>query len=234
MDKMAIPPTKTARIGSAEIASDLRRKIQNEELQLYERLPSERILSESYHVSRGTIRDALSRLSAQGMVDIRPGSGTYVVYFLDDQKVTAVESARPLELVDARFALEPHICRLAVLCARKSDFEKMETLLEKMEAATDDPGAFGEADTAFHSALVESTGNNLLCWIISQINSVRGQDEWSRMRSLTLEGPIIEKYNRQHRQILDAIRSREPERAANLMKGHLETARLSLTRAAET
>ena len=54
------------------------------------------------------------------------------------------------------------------------------------------------------------------------------------MRHLTLDSRTIGIYNVQHRQILNAVRTREPERAANIMKEHLETARLSLTRASET
>ena len=53
------------------------------------------------------------------------------------------------------------------------------------------------------------------------------------MRHLTLEEQIIRHYNAQHRELLNALRSREPERAAVKMKEHLETARLSLMRAAE-
>ena len=225
--------TKT-RIGSAEVAADVRQKILAEELSQHERLPSERLLSENYKVSRGTIREALVRLEREGLVEIRPGSGTYVVYTATDHTVSAIEHARPLELVDARFALEPHICRLAVLNAGSGDFAELDRLLIKMEASSDDPLAFGEADTAFHATLAKSTGNNLLIWIISQINSVRKLDEWGRMRQLTLSGEIIQNYNRQHRMIVDAIRAREPEQAASLMKEHLEIARLSLTRAADT
>ena len=92
---------------------------------------------------------------------------------------------------------------------------------------------FCEFNDPFHRALAGSTRNNLLVWVIDQINSVRAMDEWTRMRQLTLDTRIIRQYNRQHRQILQAIRSREPERAANHMKEHLETARLSLTRAAD-
>jgi len=61
---------------------------------------------------------------------------------------------------------------------------------------------------------------------------VRGQSDWTRMRSLTLNTDIIQQYNAQHRRILNALYSREPEAAASNMKEHLETARLSLTRAA--
>lgn len=222
------------RFGSAEVAADLRRQIRSAVLDTYERLPSERVLAERYEVSRGTVREALNRLGREGLVEIRAGSGTYVTYSPSRSGNDAIQSARPLELMDARFALEPHVCRLAVLHARKSDFDRMEELVQEMDQNADDPVAFSDADTAFHSALVESTGNNLLVWMISQIKSVRGLDEWQRMRRLTLGPEIIAAYNSQHRQILNAIRAREPERAAQLMKEHLETARLSLTRAAET
>lgn len=223
-----------ARTGSAEVASDLRRQIRQGALEAYERLPSERVMAEDYGISRGTVREALLRLEREGLVDIRAGSGTYVVYSPAMSGADAVEAARPLELMDARFALEPHVCRLAVLHARRADFDRLDALVSEMEASADNPAAFSEADTAFHSALVESTGNNLLMWIISQIKSVRGQHEWQRMRRLTLDPDIIATYNLQHRQILNAIRAREPERAAQHMKEHLETARLSLTRAVDT
>ena len=70
--------------------------------------------------------------------------------------------------------------------------------------------------------------------IINQINSVRAQDEWTKARHQTLNDNIIRTYNIQHKQILSAIKFREPEKAASLMKEHLEIARLSLTRAAGT
>jgi GntR family uxuAB operon transcriptional repressor len=102
-----------------------------------------------------------------------------------------------------------------------------------MEKDSDNPIIFGDADTAFHRALAESTGNSLLIWMIEQITSVRNQDEWSRMRNLTLNESIIKKYNTQHRNTLIAIRAREPENAAKMMREHLQTARLSLTIAAD-
>ena len=69
--------------------------------------------------------------------------------------------------------------------------------------------------------------------MIEQITSVRNQDEWSRMRHLTLNEQIIKEYNKQHRRILNAINAREPENAASMMREHLQTARLSLTQTAD-
>lgn len=221
------------RKGATEVATQLRESIQKSEFKRYDRLPSERILAENYGVSRGTLREALNRLEDEGLVQIRAGSGTYVVYSDENDGVQIIANARPLELIDTRFALEPHICRLAVLSARRSDLDKLEQLIDRMDNCDGDAVMFGELDTQFHSSLAQSTGNSLLMWFISQINSVRGQDQWARMRKVTLDQRIISKYNAQHRSILEAIREREPERAAALMKNHLETARLSLTRAAE-
>ena len=221
------------RIGAAEVALDLRRAIEEGVYQRAERLPASRELSSSYGVARNTLREALSRLEREGLIETRPGSGSYVVALARGAPPSAVEEATPLELIDARFALEPHICRLCVLQARREDFEALEALCRRMEAATADPVAFAEADTEFHRVLAAATRNGLLTWLIDRINGVRSMDQWSRMRRLTLDAAMIERYNEQHRAILDAIRAREPERAATRMKEHLEAARISLTRAAD-
>lgn len=226
--------TKHNRLGSAEIASLLRRDITTGELLAHERLPPERALAEQYGVARGTIREALNRLADESLVAIKPGSGTYVTFDPASLADNVVLNARPLELIDARFALEPHVCRLAVLHARQNELEEMERLLVQMEASEDNASAFSAADTAFHTLLAESTGNSLLIWIVTQINAVRNQKEWSSMRSMILNADTIRQYNAQHRDILNAIREREPEKAASVMKVHLEAARLSLTRSAST
>ena len=222
------------RKGSTEIAGHLRREIIAGNLAAKERLPPERVLANQYGVARGTVREALNRLADEGMVEIRAGSGSYVSFDPLGQVNAIVESTRPLELIDARFALEPHLCRLAVLHARQQELDALEALAETMESSIDDAVSFSQADMAFHTLLAESAGNSLLVWMMGQINSVRIQDEWARMRQLTLNRETIITYNDQHRQILAAIRMRELERAANAMKEHLEGARLSLTRAAAT
>ena len=220
--------------GSAEIAGLLRQDIRQGNLISQERLPAERILAETYAVARGTVREALNQLANDGLVETRRGSGTYVLANDTDSTNPVVANATPLELIDTRFALEPHICRLAVLNARKQDLEKAEELLMQMENCLEEPARFSFFDTSFHTLLAETTGNRLLIWIVAQINGVRNQDQWARMRQLTLNETTIAEYNAHHREVFEAIRNREPERAATIMKQHLEAARLSLTRAAST
>ena len=223
----------TFKYGANDIAAQLRRDINSGILQRFERLPPERSLSLKFNVSRGTIRAAINKLETEGLVTTKAGSGTYISKKTSGENSSAIQNARPLELVDARFALEPHICRLAVVHGRKKDFEKLNNLLEEMEKNYYNPNIFGDTDTSFHRALAESTGNSLLIWMIEQITSVRNQDEWSRMRHLTLNEQIIKEYNKQHRRILNAINAREPENAASMMREHLQTARLSLTQTAD-
>jgi len=232
--KRGVADRPQRRLGSINIAQILRREIDREVLEPRSRVPPGRVLAKNYGVARGTIREALNQLANEALVEIRPGSGTYVTSEKAEKLSPIIEEASPLELIDARFALEPHMCRLAVLHARQQDLNLGDKLLATMEAHLSDPVAFSIADTAFHTLLAKTTQNRLLIWVISQINSVRNQDQWSRMRRITLNRTTIARYTKQHRQILEAIRSRAPEQAATLMKEHLETARLSLTRAAST
>lgn len=234
MKELSDQNSPNSRPGAANIAANLRKEILNGTLQYREKLPAERKLAESYGVARGTIREALARLEDDHIIEVRAGSGAYVIHSGSEINLSPIEDANPLELIDARFGLEPHMCRLAVLHGRRGDFDMLDQLCDSMETKVNETAEFAKLDTDFHLMLANTTTNKLLIWIITQIASVRGQEEWRRMRQLTLDADIIRLYNVQHRQIVKALRSREPELAASFMKEHLETARLSLTRAAET
>jgi DNA-binding FadR family transcriptional regulator len=217
--------------GAPDVAIEIKRQILAGAYANQERLASERKLSERFSCARGTIRQALIQLEHQGFLQIKPGSGSYVSRPEKTLDLSEIDKARPLELIDARFALEPHICRLAVLQATGRDLDKANALLREMEASGADMEKFATLDTAFHVLLAETTENSILIWVVRQINSVRAQKQWERMRALTLTPPMVEQYNLQHRAIFDAILARHPEEAAEAMKCHLDTARLSLTQA---
>ena len=134
------------KLGAAEIAGKLRRQIVAGTLQNQDRLPPERQLAEIYGVARGTIREALVHLVNDNFLEIRPSSGSYVTFKSDTLDTSIIETANPLELMDARFALEPHICRLAVLHGRKKDFSRLEEFCIRMENHWANPTAFSEAD----------------------------------------------------------------------------------------
>jgi len=135
-----------AKLGAADIAGMLRRDISKGDLRRHDRLASERSLADDYGVARNTVREALNRLEEEGYVETRPGSGTYVTFEPNETDARAIENANPLELIDARFALEPHICRLCVLHGKRTDFDALEALCVRMENATNDPVVFAEAE----------------------------------------------------------------------------------------
>lgn len=211
----------------------LRKRITEGNYQYGERLPPERDLASRFSVARGTLREGLRELESAGYVERRQGSGTYVTYGTDETSPSILEEVSPLELVDSRLAVEPHICRKAVLNATDVDFRRLEQMLQSMERCVNDPIAFSEVDSEFHLALAELAGNRMMLWLINCMSGARGHAQWSRMRSITLTPGVIAIYNQQHRAIIDAIRSREPEAAAAWMKKHIVTARDSLQRVAE-
>lgn len=217
-------------MNARDITMELRRQITTSFYAQDARLPPERALSEEYGVARGTIREALKSLEDMGLVERRAGSGTYVTYAGAAEAGSVIETTRPLELVDARFAIEPHMCRLAVLHATELDLARAEGFLTEMESVTD-ARQFADLDERFHLALADAAHNPMIKWMMQKTHEVRSHAQWARMRTLTLNRPIIETYNRQHRQIVDAIRARDAEGARNAMRAHLDTARRSLVEA---
>jgi GntR family uxuAB operon transcriptional repressor len=141
-----------------------------------------------------------------------------------------IETTRPLELVDARYAIEPQMCRLAVLHATEQDLALAEAHLTVMECGSDSRD-FADVDERFHLALADAAHNPMIKWMMQKCHEVRAHAQWARMRTLTLTPAIIAKYNAQHRAIVNAIRAGDAEKAAGAMREHLDTARRSLVEA---
>ena len=108
-----------SRKSAADIASQLRRSIQDGEYLPNDRLPPSRELAANLGIARNTLREAIYRLQDEGLLETRRGSGTIVSNLGRNKMSGPMEDATPLELIDARFALEPHICRLCVLHGRR-------------------------------------------------------------------------------------------------------------------
>ena len=222
--------TRGGRLNAHDISIDLRQQIASGTYGPDTRLPSERALAEGYGAARGTVREAIKLLERQGLVETRAGSGTYVLSTGSAGLPSVIETTRPLELVDARFAIEPHMVRLAVLHATEADIETCERHLDIMESSNHSR-AFADIDEDFHLSLADAAHNPMIRWMMEKCHEVRSHAQWNRMRTLTLSPSIIRLYNRQHRVIVDAIRDRDSETAMKAMREHLDTARRSLVEA---
>ena len=223
-------PSTENKLNAQEISHDLRQQIQAGRYAQMTRLPAERMLAEVYGAARGTVREAIKLLEHQGLVETRAGSGTYVARNTIVGMPSVIETTRPLELVDARFALEPHMVRLAVLHGTDADLDVCESNLENMESCNDFK-RFADFDEEFHLSLADAAHNPMIRWMMEKCHEVRSHAQWNRMRTLTLTPSIINLYNRQHRAILDAVRGRRSDDAMRAMRTHLDTARRSLVEA---
>lgn len=222
------------KLGSHDIAGIIRSDIVKGKLTHNTRLASERSLADIYNVSRGTIRAAMHQLATENLVNIKAGSGIYVNNPHSENQQLFSEDAKPLEIIDTRFAFEPHICRLVVLNASQNELAEAERLLAIMELHSQNTHEFVNADAALRTFLAQITGNTLLIRIISQINATQHQKSWVALLSRVLTYQTMDEHISQYRAIITAIRDRSPNQAAILMKNHLESLRLLITRAVVT
>ena len=97
-----------------------------------------------------------------------------------------------------------------------------------MESCGADQDAFSDADERFHLALANATGNPLMTFLYKHINDVRGHAQWRESRHKILTPENIDRYNRQHRAIFEAIRRRDVDAAVNGIGEHVRTAQIDL------
>jgi DNA-binding FadR family transcriptional regulator len=220
-------PVDAAR-GSAWIADQLRQAIVEGTYKFGQKLPAERQLAEAFNASRTTVRLALDRLEADKLVARRIGSGTFVSYRQPGETDDIAEITSPVELIEARLAIEPYMTRLAVLNASAKDLEKIFEACDMAEGAGNDPARFTEWDTQFHIRIAEASHNPLMLWIYRRVNEIRAHDQWAAMRDKILTQQRISDYNRQHRALAEAISSRDVEGAVAMVTSHLHYARRQL------
>jgi DNA-binding FadR family transcriptional regulator len=208
-------------ITTSNVAAQLRQRIVEGDYAYEERLPAERNLAQEFGVSRGTIRSVLQILEQQHMVERQIGSGTYVTHreTTNQQEITSLTS--PVEMNEVRIAIEPQMVRLAIANASSRDLDDLHEALRQCEECDSDPEKFARADTAFHMALASCSRNKLMYWLYERISEVRHNAQWRRMKAKVLTADRINHYNRQHRQLYEAIAARDTTRAVQLIKDHL-------------
>jgi DNA-binding FadR family transcriptional regulator len=194
------------------------------------RLPPERQLATSLGVGRSTLREALAALDVLGLVDVRPGSGTYLAADSSELLPQAIKwglmlrQPRTRDLVEVREYLEVVTARLAAERATDDDIERLRQTVAAMRAAGDDVGAFVKADIAFHFEAARIAANTVLQDILFSIQSLL--TAWFD-RTLRVPGTIAATLA-EHEAVFDAIASRSPELAERHMKALMDAADLRL------
>jgi GntR family transcriptional repressor for pyruvate dehydrogenase complex len=200
-----------------------------------DRLPPERIIAEQMGVSRPSVREALSALQLAGVVESRPGDGTYVVRVPEriEAAVSFLEQQEsPVEAMEARRILERAIVQAAAARPRAPALGDVAAALEAMKKAARarDYEAFTTANGAFHLAIIRAIGNELLERAISPLIDVmqRQLGLEMRRREYALDGAFFDAMYGVHRDVFEALERGDTGRAAVAMDRHFDLIEASL------
>jgi GntR family transcriptional repressor for pyruvate dehydrogenase complex len=212
----------------AQIVDQIETRIVAGDLKVGDQLPPERELSEQFGASRTAVREAVKILVEKGLVEIRPGVGTFVV---NGTPVAMRQSLGRLmkfgaadgsaHLIEVRGIMEPEIAALAAARMTDEYITAMQEAYAVMETAAEDPDLFVEADLDFHLALAEATQNPLIPALMDTIIDLLRE---MRKRTAVVDGGL-RRGQSHHRKILDAVIRRDPEAARQAMQDHLQQVR---------
>jgi len=217
-----IPIEKTKVYASA--VQQIQRLITQGTWAVGEKIPSERELAHHLGVGRTSIREALRVLEVMGLIEIRPGEGTYVrsnaPTFLPEAMVQALrESIKSLEVYEAREMLETQASYLAAERADSSDIASLHKVLDDMEAALDRGELGDREDREFHITIAKITGNSLLERFQSIIFELIGENLTA---SLSIPGRGRSTLE-EHRQVAECIERGDARGASEAMRHHLRS-----------
>lgn len=193
-----------------------------------ESLPSEGELAAASDVSRLTVREALKKLQAQNIVQVRRGLGTYVnpsAQWSDLQAILRSASATSsspdvsLRLLEIRRMVEIGAAELAAVHATEEDFSRMESANEELSRAHEarDLDAVTAADLAFHDAVFRASANPFIPVILGPLSKLL-----YTMRRETSSFLEVQRHAMTHHAlVLDALRTHDPEVAGKAMQAHI-------------
>lgn len=201
-----------------QLIDQIRRDIVLGEMHDRERLPSLRTLAALYGVSIPTLRQATQALSYLGVIDIRPGNGTFVAFGPQSHRalIAGLKRASIAELAEMRMLIEVRAAELAAAAPEEEWHEDMLLwLIERSAEARHGSGQqFVTADAEFHRAVVAAGGSayasGLHAQIIERLKRPLTSDIRRQARDEALSGL--------HRLLVDAIDERAPARAGEIAK----------------
>ena len=215
---------------SDDIVEQLEGMILEGTLKSGERLPAERALAEQFGVSRPSLREAIQKLAAKGLLVSRQGGGNYVATSLgstfSDPLLQLLES-NPEALLEFRHTLEASCAYYAALRATEMDRERLRLAFERLQdcyARVDEVSRAeeGEADASFHLAIAEASHNAVL------LHTIRGLFDLLKRNVVTNIGGMYKQRSEtrdmlisQHRELYLAIIEGRAEDAREVASRHL-------------
>ncbi len=185
---------------------------------------TERELAENLGVSRPTVREAINRLVALGLLEHRQGQGTFVVSPTVEHNPLGMPHNEKIsleDLLEVRLGLECNAVAMAARRATDEDVRDMEKCLREMSARMAAGELGGNADVAFHMAIAYATKNMVQIHIMKNFYDLLFYGIKSNLQYLYTEPATLETVMRQHNDILEAIRGRDSEQASLSMRDHI-------------
>ena len=206
------------------IFTQIQQLIQDGTLRPGDMLAPEREMAVQLGISRNTLREALKALELVGVLDVRPGDGSYINKDLNEQLIStslrfiSVQRIKEmLDLLEARRVLE---AATACLAAKNSTPELVKELSKELEGMREniaDPETSAKYDSNFHMLIAEASGNSFLAELTKALREptmriMHKTTTLVRLRSYTVN---------YHEQLLEAIANKDHETAEKIMRQHI-------------
>jgi len=226
-----------------QIVDQITDLIEEGKLKNGDKLPTERVLSKNFNVSRATIREAMSALEISGLVDSKGSQGYFITTDASDRLVNniilrdLIKNHSPFEVFETRSEIEPIIGAMAANKRNREELEELRNSLEKLNSlgrnllhstvsTVDGSQKFDEymeEDRNFHLVISKSAHNSVIYYLYNNVSFMLKEKMWKIMKkkSLMKEGNI-EKFEREHTDIFNAIRDKDPVTTKRLIKEHMK------------
>ncbi len=207
---------------SEDVAEQIVNLIMKGKLKKGDQLPTERELTETFKVSRTTVREAIRSLEQKKLLEIRQGNGTYILASGQEADMTTLaaslfnEKDDLMDIFYLRKIVEPSIAQLAAGFATPADIAELEVNLQTQDENIKNGRNF-VPDIQFHLALARIARNRVLGRLLYAL-----VDLMAGIRENTLANPVrAERSFQGHKAVLEAVKKADPTTARNRMLDHL-------------
>lgn len=221
---------------SDTVARQLESLIRDEGMAPGARLPTEKVLCERLGVSRAVVREAVSRLKAEGSVETRQGLGAFVAASPGQGSFRLVRGGKASlaeveEIFEIRCVVEAGAAELAARRRSAADLSRLAATLSRMDRALDGAPDGAQADDAFHVAIAAATGNTQLERFLAFVGRQFSETRAPTWDAGGLRSGRAAEAQAEHRRIFSAIEAGDAEAARAAARAHLVAAarRLGLT-----
>ncbi|MDQ0382668.1 FadR/GntR family transcriptional regulator [Amycolatopsis thermophila] len=185
------------------------------------KLPTERALVERLSAPRSAVRRALEALERDGLVERHVGRGTFLTDAIASHAESAPSDTSPAEIMQVRLLLEPQVTILAARVATQLDLDRIGQALAAGGSASDFDG-FERWDATLHRSIAIAAHNGLLMSMFEVMNTARSLPVWGNLKRRTSTPELRACYHREHTDIVEALRDRDPDGAGAAMRHHLQ------------